>query len=128
MSKYAVVAKSDALQAKRKQAVEPKKGRTLEAREDAPEAVESFGRPFLSFRYSYTEITAAGGTPRVKAQRARYENGRLESERFEGEVDRSGYERMLAEAQRQFAHQTASMLRSVFSFLPLFGGPRPEED
>jgi len=84
--------------------------------------------PFLSFRYSYTEISAAGSTARVKSRTARYEDGKLSSETFEGDIDRSAYDRMLGEAHRRFAEQTALLLRSFFPFLaaPQKKRPGPE--
>jgi hypothetical protein len=127
MKKFPVVAKSYPI-ASKPHAVEATKGRILEARDDALQPVGLFGQPFLSFRYSYTEITANGRTARVKSHRARYENGRLESERFEGELDRVDYERKLSEAQRHFAEQATAMLGSVFSFFPLVGKLDSESD
>ena len=124
MKKYPVVSRKDPIVAKRP-AAEPRRGRTLEGRDDALEPAEPFGQLFFSFQYTFTEITAGDRTARVKSHRARYENGRLQSERFEGEVDRQGYERTLSKAQRHFAEQTANMLRSVFSFFPL---PRSGRD
>ena len=64
----------------------------------------------------------------MKAHRARFENGRIQSERFEGELGRDGYERALSIAQRHFAEQTANVLRLVFSFFPLLGTPGAERD
>ncbi len=62
------------------------------------EAVEVMGpasraTPFFSFRYSYTEISGAGGKARVKSCKARFEDGKLSSEAFEGELDRSASSR-----------------------------------
>jgi hypothetical protein len=87
-------------------------------RDDALEA-ESTARtsPFLSFRYSYTEISAAGPTARVKSRTAHYENGKLASETFEGDLDRGAYDTMLGEAHRRFAEQTAPLLRAFFPFI-----------
>jgi hypothetical protein len=73
--------------------------------------------PFLSFWYSYTEISAAGPTARVKSRMARYDDGKLSSEAFEGDLDRSAYERLLGEGHRRFAEQTAWLLHSFFPFL-----------
>ena len=75
------------------------------------------GGAFLRFSYSYTEISSAGSTARVKSRRTAYENGRLASEQFEGELDRASYDRMIGEAERHFAGQAASLLRSLFPFL-----------
>ena len=69
--------------------------------QDVIEVMEPASRtnPFFSFRYSYTEISASGGKARVKSSRARFEDGKLTSEAFEGELDRSAYEQMVSEAQ-----------------------------
>jgi hypothetical protein len=72
--------------------------------------------PFLSFRYSCTEITATGRTARLTAKHARYEDGRLTSENFEGEVDRDVYERAVHDAQQRLFDQWRLFLRS-FSLL-----------
>jgi hypothetical protein len=41
------------------------------------EVVEPASRagPFVSFRYSYTELSAIGGTTRVKSRKTRLEDG-----------------------------------------------------
>ena len=93
--------------------------RTVQKIRDDPGKAESTlnASPFLSFGYSYTEISAAGSTARVRSRTARYEDGKLSSETFEGELDRSAYDRMLDEAHRRFAEQTAFLLRSFFPFL-----------
>jgi len=119
MKKHSIVAKKHPV-VPRKRAIEAKDAPTPEA-EDAVLPARFFGRPFLSFRYSYTEIAVEGGTPRLRSHRARYENGKLESERFEGEIEGSEYERALAAAQRHFAEQTGALLRSAFSLFAPWG-------
>jgi hypothetical protein len=84
--------------------------------------------PFFSFRYSYTEISASGGKARVKSRRARFEDGKLTSEAFEGEVDRSAYEQMVSEAQHQFLAQTALLMKSLSWLLPFSVKRRPARD
>ena len=106
--------------------------------ESAPRKVEQDGvevmepakraNPFFSFRYSYTEISASGGKARVKSRSARFEDGKLTSEAFEGEVDRSAYERMVSEAQHQFLAQTALLMKSLSRFLPFSGRHRSDRD
>jgi hypothetical protein len=66
---------------------------------------------FFSFRYSSTEVSVVDGKTSVKSRRARLENGKLTSEAFEGELDRSAYDRMVGQAQQHF-------LRSLALFLP----------
>ena len=95
----------------------------VEVREPAPRA-----NPFFSFRYSYTEISASGGKARVKYRRAPFEDGKLTSEAFEGELDRSAYEQMVSEAQHQFLAQTALLMKSLSRLLPFSGKHRPDRD
>mgnify|MGYP003693906485 CR=1 FL=1 len=46
--------------------------------------------PFFTFRrYSFTEISAVGGRAHVKSRQARLEDGKLTTETFEGDVDRT---------------------------------------
>ena len=75
----------------------------------------SSGSPFLSFRYSWTEVSTTGGNTRVRAKHARYEEGRLTTEQFEGELDRSVYERAMGDAQRRFIDQWSFFLRSLLA-------------
>jgi len=51
------------------------------------------------------------GRTRVKSRQARFEDGKLTSEAFDGELDRSVYDRMVGQAQRHF-------WRSLSLFLP----------
>jgi hypothetical protein len=76
--------------------------------------------PFLSFRYSYTEMSAAGSRARVKSRSARYEDGKLTTEEFDGELDRGAYERMVSEAQRHLRGRAGLFARL---FLPFLSSP-----
>lgn len=82
--------------------------------------------PFLSFRYSYTEIAAFGGNAHVKSRKARLEDGKLTSEAFEGELDRSAYEQMVGQAQQDVLGQTALFLKAFASLL-LFSQKQPSD-
>jgi hypothetical protein len=84
--------------------------------------------PFLSFRYSYTEMSVLGGKAHVKSRNARFEDGKLTSETFEGELERSAYDRAVSDAQRQIGDQTAQFLKSLSLFLPFFRTHRPDRD
>ena len=97
---------------------------------DAVEVVEppSSANPFFSFRYSYTEISASGGKARVKTRRARFEDGQLTSEAFDGELDRSAYEQIVGGAQHQFLAQTALLMKSLSWLLPFSGKHCPDRD
>jgi hypothetical protein len=80
-------------------------------------AAESDAR--FSFRYSYTEISAVGSKAHLKSRHARYEDGKLSTEAFDGEFDRTIYERGINDLQRLFLGQTAAVLRALTSFLIL---------
>lgn len=105
MSKYPVKRKEGALRK-----VEP----------DAVEVIRpaANANPFFSFRYSYTEISAAGDRAHVKSRHARLENGKLTSESFEGEIDRGVHERALRDAQHLFLGQTALFMKALTWMLP----------
>lgn len=91
-------------------------------------APTSRSSPFLSFRYSYTEMSVLGGTAHVKSRNARFEHGKLTSETFEGELERSAYDRAVSDAQRQIGDQTAQFLQSLSLFLPFFRTHRRDRD
>jgi hypothetical protein len=100
-------------------------------RRAAPEAVDvaatkSGTNTFVSFRYASAEISVRGGKAHVSARRARWEDGKLSSEAFEGELDPSVYERAVEQAQRHFIGQTALLMQSLTSFLP-FAGKRSRD-
>ena len=104
--------------------------RPRKVEQDAVELMEPASRanPFFSFRYSYTEISASGGKARVKSCQAHFDDGKLTSEAFEGELDRSAYERMVSEAQHQFFARTALLMKSLSRLLPFSGKHRPGRD
>ena len=84
--------------------------------------------PFLGFRYSYTEMSVLGGRAHVKSRNARFEDGKLTSETFEGELERSAYDQAVSDVQRQIGDQTAQILKSLSLFLPFFRTHRPDRD
>jgi hypothetical protein len=73
--------------------------------------------PVFSFRYAYTEISAVGGRARVKSRNARYADGKLTTEVFDGELQRSVYDRMVGEAQRHMFGQADLLARWFVPFL-----------
>lgn len=73
--------------------------------------VEPARTPFFSFQYSSTEISVVDGRTRVTSRQARFEDGKLTSDAFEGELDRSAYDQMVSQARRYF-------WRSLSLFLP----------
>ena len=76
----------------------------------------SFYSPFLSFRYSYRSIYSDGVNTHVKAKERRFENGKIESEDFEGKLDQSVYHQMAKQMHRYLEMQMDFFLRP-FSFL-----------
>ncbi len=89
-------------------------------------ATKSGMNMFTSFRYASAEITVHGGKAHVSARRAQWQGGKLSSEAFEGEVDRTVYDQAVLQAQRYVIGQTALVLQSFTSFLP-FGGRRSRD-
>ena len=74
--------------------------------------------PFLSFTYSYKEISTLGGKTYVKSKQTRFEDGRLKSEAFEGTLDGTAYGDMVGQAQALFMSQMAHFLKQFSLFLP----------
>lgn len=72
----------------------------------------------VRIRYSYAAISARGGTAHLQARQARFEDGRLTAESFEGELDRAAYDRMIAAAEQHFLEQAALFAKSLSLFLP----------
>lgn len=57
------------------------------------------------FRYTRTEITLGAGQSRVQHQDMRYENGRMTSQEFTGDVSFAEGQRLMAEAYQRQAEQ-----------------------
>ena len=99
--------------------VESKAAEVIEARPNAP---------FFSFRYSYTEISSLGDAPRVKSRKTNFEDGKLTSESFEGELDRNVYESVVRDAAQFFMSQTATLMNSFMQLLPSVPKSRRDRD
>ena len=97
---------------------------------DVPEVIGPSARthPFVSFRYSYTEISALGGKAHVKSRKAHFEDGKLTAEAFEGDLDRSAYQQIVGRAQHYVLGQTALFLKTFASLLPFSQKQRPDRD
>jgi hypothetical protein len=76
---------------------------------------------FFSFRYSHTEISSHGGRTRVSAKEVRLEDGKLSTDRFEGELDGSAYDAAVRQAQQQVLGQAAWLMQSLSAWLPRRG-------
>jgi hypothetical protein len=83
-------------------------------------ARQGFGA-FVSFHYSYTEVSASGRKARVKAHRASLEEGKLVSESFEAELGRDGYDHIAGQARQLVENQMRFLLRPLSWFLPRSG-------
>ena len=74
---------------------------------------------FVTFRYTATEIVASGGRARVRARHARFEDGRLTTEAFDGEVEGAVLDRLQADVRRLFEAQLALWWKSFAPWLPI---------
>ena len=81
----------------------------------------------FSFRYSYAEFSVVGRSAHFKARRARYEDGKLATESFEGGLDPKTYEHLMNDVQRFFADQTALYLQAFRTLMLPFGQGRDRE-
>lgn len=76
--------------------------------------------PFFSFSYSFNEITLVDGQTRVRSRQARFVDGKLETEEFDGTASGDVYTNAVAESQRLLAEQTSFLLRQFSQFLPFW--------
>src|SRR5664280_3460040 len=73
---------------------------------------------FISFRYSYKEISSIGGKTYLKAKEKSFENGKFKSEEFEGVAPGNLYGNVATEMQKMFFGQIASVMGMFSAFLP----------
>ena len=99
---------------KRQQGVVVEREKSLPA---APSAPSSHGGAWLSFSYSHREISSSGGQTHVRAREVRFENGKLESESFEGTLGGAAYVQAVEQAQKLVAAQTKTFLSFFSAFL-----------
>lgn len=71
---------------------------------------------FFSFRYSYKSISSFGGKTYIKSKEQRFENGKFETEEFEGTTDGNVYNNMFSEMQNYFSNQVSAFLKPLSSF------------
>ncbi len=82
------------------------------------------GQGFVSFRYSFKEVSLAGGKTRIRAQEHRFEDGKFSSEEFEGTVDGAVYEDAAKQARDFVAGQISSVWGLFSAFLPFSSRPK----
>jgi hypothetical protein len=67
--------------------------------------------PFISFRYSYKSVSSIGGKTHIKSKEKSFENGKFQSEEFEGTLDGNVYSSMVGEMQKRILGQLAVFLK-----------------
>ncbi len=90
--------------------IKPTKRPRRKVRKAAVVDVEPAPARFVSFRYSSMEVSLVDGRTRVKSRQAHFQDGKLESEAFEGELDRTAYEQMVRRTERHFLGALALFL------------------
>jgi hypothetical protein len=83
--------------------------------------------PFISFQYSYKEISSINGHTHIRSKEKRFANGKMESEEFEGTLGGHVYERMVSDMQRHFFNQMELFLKPFSMFLPFGSRDRKDE-
>ncbi|MRR14389.1 hypothetical protein EG833_02970 [archaeon] len=83
--------------------------------------------PFISFHYSYKEISSINGHTHIRSKEKRFVNGKLESEEFEGTLGGHVYEKMVSDMQRHFFNQMEALLKPFSMFLPFGSRDRKDE-
>ena len=71
--------------------------------------------------------TGTDGQTHVKQKKVQLENGRIESEAFEGYAPAEMFEQAMKESQRLFANQATWLLKQ-FSLFPMLPGTRSDDD
>jgi hypothetical protein len=74
--------------------------------------------PFISFHYSYKEISSVNGQTQIRSKEKRFVNGKFESEEFEGTLGGHVYERIASDMQKYFFNQMDAFLKPFSMFLP----------
>jgi hypothetical protein len=81
--------------------------------------------PFISFHYSYKEISSVNGQTQIRSKEKRFANGKFELEEFEGTLSGHVHNRMVSDMQRHFFNQMEVFLKPFSMFLP--SGSRDNE-
>lgn len=85
-------------------------------RHSVPDDVEILDPPkkahtFISFRYSYKSVSSAGGNTHIKSKKKSFENGKFQSEEFEGTLPGSVFTNMAGEMQKRILNQITAFLK-----------------
>ena len=82
--------------------------------------------PFFSFSYSFRSVTCTEDEVHIKGREARLEDGKFETEEFEGTADLATYFNAVTEIQRRFFEHSLSFLKPLFGLLPSGKGDKDE--
>ena len=83
---------------------------------------EKRATPFISFHYSYQEISSVNGRTRVRSKKKQFVDGKFESEEFEGTLGGHVYEHMAYGLHRNFFRQIGALLKPFSVFFPFMPG------
>jgi hypothetical protein len=72
--------------------------------------------PFLSYKYSYKSISSDGEKTHIKARENRFEDGKFESEEFQGTMDNNMYNQLVKEMNSYFSKQMELFFKPFFIF------------
>jgi len=72
---------------------------------------------FVSFQYSYTEVSSRDGRTHVQSNTTRLADGKVTREAFEGELEGDAYRQIVEETQRQ-------MMSWFLPWVPRLGSDR----
>lgn len=82
---------------------------------------------FISFQYTYKSMSFSDGKTYVRSKRERFENGRIESEEFEGTMEGNAFMNTFLEMQNQFLKQINSFFNPLSFFLPFSKGDKEKK-
>ena len=80
----------------------------------------SFGNGFFTYRYSYRSIATDGEKTYVTGREQRFENGKLETEEFEGPTGADVFTGAVAQMQNQMQKMMARQMELFFKPFSLF--------
>lgn len=76
----------------------------------------AYFNPFISFRYSYKSIYSDGEKTHIKAKENKFENGKFETQEFEGTMEQKIYDQMVMQMNDYFIKQIEFFLRPFSYF------------
>lgn len=90
-----------------------------ESRRDEPQRNKGTTNPFFKFRFSYKEMSSAGGKTYYKSIDNRFQDGKFfTSEEFEGTTGQEAYTNAVKELHTYWINQTAMFWKQMSMFMP----------